>query len=140
MAAKKRSKKEKPKKLSARAKRGNGSVERSQRRVARGPRSQALPGMEQVRAVALDHACESISECREQLNNLRAEESGIMQTTLTTMKKLDVMTYRHAGVELIRVPGEERLRVRTSKAQATAETEPDEDVEAADEARDEAEA
>lgn len=37
------------------------------------------------------------------------------------MRQKDVRSYLHAGVERVRVPGEEKLRVRTSSSQATAE-------------------
>jgi len=37
------------------------------------------------------------------------------------MRQKDVRSYLHAGVELVRVSGEEKLRVRTTAATATAE-------------------
>lgn len=42
------------------------------------------------------------------------------------MKKHRVRTYNFAGVELARVPGAEKLRVRTSKEKATTEVDTDE--------------
>lgn len=86
----------------------------------RGPRSQALPGMEQVRSVKLDHLCESIGETREKMNELRGEEKGDKIAALKAMRERELTTYQHAGVELSRMPGEEKLRVRTTKNAATA--------------------
>lgn len=88
----------------------------------RGLRSIPLPGLEQVRSQKLDNICESIADTREQMNTLRTEEKDEKRGALTTMREQNLTTYRHAGVELVRVPGEERLRVRTSKQDATAET------------------
>lgn len=82
--------------------------------------------MEQVRYRDLDASCNSIAETREEINLLRADEAGYEQTALTQMRKHNLTTYRHAGVELARVPGEEKLRVRTTRERsATAEVEPD---------------
>jgi hypothetical protein len=82
--------------------------------------------MEETRIVALDHAAESIAEVRSNMNRLRAEEAADMQQALRLMRQHGRTAYRHAGVELVRVPGEEKLRVRTSRDAATAESEPDE--------------
>lgn len=90
--------------------------------------------MEQVRNKRLDNLCEALGEVREQMAQQRADESGSMQAALAEMRAKNLTTYRHAGVELARVPGEEKLRVRTSKAQATAEV--DEEPEAAAEVGD----
>jgi hypothetical protein len=91
-------------------------------RPKRTPRSAALPGMEQVRDVVLDRLCESIGDARDQMNQLRADEAGDTQAALTRMRERKITTYQHAGVEMARVPGEEKLRVRTSKEKATAST------------------
>lgn len=88
----------------------------------RSPRAQPLPGMEQVRDLTLDRLCESIGETRDTMNKLRADEAGDERAALQRMRAKELTTYRHAGVELARVPGEEKLRVRTSRAAATAET------------------
>ena len=90
---------------------------------ARRPRSQPLPGLEDVRIAPLDDICVSISETREQINNLRKEEADLEKVALKRMRAHDRTSWRHSGVELIRVPGEEKLRVRTSKESATAEVE-----------------
>lgn len=83
--------------------------------------------MEQVRSVRLDRFCESIGEGREEMNRLRGEEKGDMQGALREMHDKSITAYRHAGVELVRVPGEEKLRVRTTKEKASEMTEPDDE-------------
>lgn len=71
----------------------------------------------------LDRLCESIGEGREAINKLRGEEKGDKQGALREMHSRSVVAYRHAGVELVRVPGEETLRVRTTKEDASEITE-----------------
>lgn len=99
------------------------------RRRVQQPHDHPLPGMEDVRYRDLDNICNTIAETREELNTLRQEEIGYEQTALARMRDHGTTHYRHAGVELVRVPGEEKLRVRTARERtATAETdaEPDE--------------
>ena len=86
----------------------------------KGPRSQVLPGLEQVRSKPLDNLCEGIAEARGQMNTAKQEESGLIQLALQTMVKRGVSVYRHVGVELSRIPGAEKLRVRLTKEQGDA--------------------
>jgi hypothetical protein len=98
------------------------------RRRAEKARDQPLPGMEEVRYRDLDNTCNSIAETREEINTLRADETAFEQTALRQMRTHGITSYRHAGVELVRVPGEEKLRVRTARERtATAETEEPDD-------------
>ncbi len=60
------------------------------------------------------------------------DEAGELQGAHKRMRQLGKVSWRAAGVEFVRVPGEEKLRVRTSKEASTAETEPDEDAPASD--------
>jgi len=85
----------------------------------RNPSAQTLPGLEQVRSVKLDRLCESIGDGREQMNKLRTEEKDDNRQALRIMHDEDRTVYRHAGVELVRVPGEEKLRVRTTGEDAS---------------------
>lgn len=93
---------------------GKGTAARTVKR-ARGARSQVLPGMEQVRDVKLDNLCEAIGQVRATANEAKQEEAGLIASTLQRMVAKDVSVYRHAGVELARVPGAEKLRVRLTK-------------------------
>jgi len=81
--------------------------------------------MEGVRNKKLENVCEGIAEVRSEMARLRAEEGSFETEALRYMRDAKIHTFRHSGVELARVPGEEVLRVRTSKKGATAETEED---------------
>jgi len=91
---------------------------------ARAPRQQAL--ISEARIKPLDDVAATIGDLRDQMNVLRQDEGEQMNLALKLMRKHERTTWKHAGVELVRVPGEEKLRVRTSKEKATAEVE-DED-------------
>lgn len=95
----------------ARAGNGNG---RSTTRAA-GARSQTLPGMEQIRNRRLDNFCEAINDARSTKNAQQIEEDSAIQGALREMHDRSVDVYKHAGVELARVPGTEKLRVRLTK-------------------------
>lgn len=82
------------------------------------PRSQVLPGMEQVRNRSLDRICEGISDVRNDKNRLIAEEKDLMNQAVQVMTKDAMTVYRFSGVELVLVPGDVHLRVRTLKVKA----------------------
>lgn len=71
--------------------------------------------MEQVRIARLDNLCETIAETRAEINDLKQTEAGNEQAALKVMQQNDCMAYKHGGVQLLRVPGDEKLSVRTSK-------------------------
>lgn len=82
----------------------------------RKPRSAALPGMENIGKIpALDRLCKRTAERREQLADLRSDDKADNQMALGIMQKEKVTTYHRHGVELIRVPGIEKLKVSTSR-------------------------
>lgn len=87
----------------------------------KGPRSQTLPGMDQVRNRKLDNLCEAIGEERNRMNAAKQEEQASIQAALQVMQRDNVTVYKHAGVELARVPGAEKLRVRLVKEQGDAD-------------------
>lgn len=91
----------------------------------RKPRSQPLPGMEQVRRTFLDRRAERVSEIRAQKNALILEETDELRKTLRYMHDEGIKAYKFAGVEFERVEGEEKLRCRTSKETATEMLPPD---------------
>lgn len=96
--------------------------------VRRAPRQPVLPGVEGGQIPDLDTICAALSEIRQSQADLRADEQGHMQTALNIMRKKNRTSYRQHGVELARVPGEEKLRVRTTKGGATAEVEDDDSL------------
>lgn len=85
---------------------------------ARSPRAQSLPGMEQVRNRTLDRICEAIGDVRHDLNRSRGEEKDLQNQAVRVMTADKVTAYRFAGVELVLVPGDAHLRVRTLKTTA----------------------
>ena len=120
--------KKKAAKKSKRSKSARSAVPRK-----KGPRSQTLPGMEQVRNARLDNLCEDFTERREKLNEMRDEDAGDMRVALGIMHASDIRLYNHGGTKLVRTEGEEKLSVRPSKDKATTDAKPtDEQVEAVD--------
>lgn len=104
-------------------------------KVTRGARSQVLPGLERIRSRKLDNLCEGIAECREQKNIAVKEETSLDLSALQVMVKEGIHVYRHRGVELARIPGAEKLRVRITKEEGDAgeqDLHVPEDVEAGD--------
>lgn len=99
---------------------------------AKRPRQVPLTGMEDVRIKALDECCGELSDIREKMSELRGEEADQLNIALKAMRKHDRTTWQANGIELIRVPGEEKLRCRNSREKATGETDEDETEQAAD--------
>jgi hypothetical protein len=91
--------------------------------LRRSPRTPPLPGMENARVRSLDEIAASIADCREQINELRGTAAGLEQRALKLMKKHNKTVWKHDGVELVLVPGDERLRVRLIKGGGDAEVE-----------------
>ena len=76
--------------------------------------------MEQVRNARLDNLCESIADQRRVMNAARQQEQADIQGALQEMQRKGVQTFRHGGVELARVPGAEKLRVRLTTEEGDA--------------------
>jgi hypothetical protein len=71
--------------------------------------------MERVRNKRLDNICEAIGDERDRKNKAQTEENSLIGTALQEMQRAKIQVYKHAGVELARVPGAEKLRVRLTK-------------------------
>lgn len=78
--------------------------------------------MEQVRNARLDRLCESIGDARDQINGLKTEEAADQQAALREMHDRNVTAYQHAGITLVRVPGEERILVKKSRTESATDT------------------
>lgn len=87
--------------------------------IRKKPRPTALPGMEDLRDRVLDEACLSLSEIRHAQADLDRDEAGHLNTSLRRMRELRISAFRAHGVELSRVPGEEKIRCRVTKEKAT---------------------
>jgi hypothetical protein len=116
-------------KAAGRSKNSTGRRATHGARKGRGPRSQVLPGMSQVRNSRLDAYCEAIGEDRQTLASAKADEQGSIQGALKEMKGKQLSTYKHAGVELAFVPGADKLRVRLTKAQSDGSSEAEPELE-----------
>jgi hypothetical protein len=84
---------------------------------ARRPRAAALPGLE-------DHAIKPLEDCAEAYANIRDErmaltirERDLKVATLKLMRKYDKTIYRHAGVEIVLVTGEDDVKVKVKRAE-----------------------
>ena len=98
---------------------------RASQPATRTARHQTLPGMEQVRNRALDHICEEVSDVRADMNKRRQEEKELVNQAIRVMQESETTVYRFSGVELVLVPGDTKLRVRTLKdSDANAERQP----------------
>ena len=84
--------------------------------------------MEDARISELDEVSGRVSDIRDAKNDLIAQENEQLQFALNLMRKHGKDSWRAHGVEFVRVPGEEKLRCRTTKEKATAEVE-DEPIE-----------
>lgn len=77
----------------------------------RKPVDKKLPGLEQPRNAVLERLCQSIGTQREVMNAARTREKGDTIAALQEMQRREYMQFTHAGVELVRVPGADKLRV-----------------------------
>lgn len=109
-------KKTKPAKaLKAKGKSRSSSRTNGSGKPAKGPRSQSLPGMEQVRVQELDNLAESLGEIRQEKSGLEADEKENLSTALSIMHDRGINSYRFAKIEYLRSPGEEKIRARMVK-------------------------
>lgn len=81
-----------------------------------------LPGMEQIRDVALDRICKSLAEEREDQNESKRTEEALKIDALKRMHTKELITYRAAGIELFRQVGAEKLSVRLAKGESSSGT------------------
>lgn len=102
-------------------KKTNGRAATPAAEKKRSARSQPLPGMEGVRNGKLDNLCEGIAEQRRVMNAAHLETQTDITAALQEMQRKKISVYKHGGIELARVPGAEKLRVRLTKEQGDAD-------------------
>jgi hypothetical protein len=68
--------------------------------------------MEDARIKVLDDVAAALSDIRAQRNTLAADEKANLQTALKEMHRNKKTVWSHAGIELVLVPGDERVRAR----------------------------
>jgi hypothetical protein len=92
-------------------------------------RQGVLPGTESVRSQKLDAICESIGDEREAMNKARTETQVLIAAALDVMTKKNLTVYRHDKIELARIPGADKLRVRVTKEEGDADDTDNDDAE-----------
>ena len=95
---------------------GQARAKEAKARVKAQKQPALIPGL---RIKALDKLCEQISDTRAAMNRLRGEETDLERHAHKEMQEHGQMTWSAAGVELARVPGDEKLRVRTIRETST---------------------
>lgn len=76
------------------------------------PRSGSLPGMEDHAIRALDNAAAEYADIRDQRMALTTQETDLKSRALKLMKKYGKTTYKHNGVSIEIVAGDESIKVR----------------------------
>lgn len=84
------------------------------RRKAPESANQPLPGMEQVRDRKLEGYCEGIADGLHRKNEAVADVDGYRQGALQHMQETNKHSFKWAGVVLTRIPGTDKLAVRTT--------------------------
>jgi hypothetical protein len=93
-------------------------------------RSTPLPGMEDRGIKALDDVADNYADIRDERMDLTRREHELKVLALKLMKKHDKTIYKHDGIEITVIPGEDDVKVRVQKAKTT--TDGDEAVTIAD--------
>ncbi len=71
-----------------------------------------LPGLEDFKDRQLSELASAVADERHNQNESKATEAGLLQAVQKRMKSLGRSTFKAHGVEFVRVPGDEKLRVR----------------------------
>lgn len=115
--ARARTKKAAPKKTTAR-KQSRKAVERvlTTGPIRRRPKTPVLPGMEgMVQDQELDSICSAIADNMHIANEADETLKGLKGNGLSALRKKNRTVYKAHGVEIVRVPGDEKLRTRLVK-------------------------
>ena len=114
-AVKKPAKKAAKKAAPSTTKKTNGAVKKAKAPKAKRPKDQRLPGMEIARDPVLDQLCESIADSKESVKDATDAETAARTNALARMRQKNTSFYRAHGIELIRVAGEDKLKVKKMK-------------------------
>jgi hypothetical protein len=79
------------------------------------PRGAPLPGMEDHAIKALEDVAAQYAEIRDERMELTRREHETKTLALKLMKKYDKTIYRHDGIEITVVPGEDDVKVKVRK-------------------------
>ena len=99
------------------AKRSTKSTTRkaAQMKPTKRPHSRALPGMEDRAIKPLEEVAEQYAAIRDERMELTQREHALKDLALKLMKKFEKTVYRHDGIEITVVPGEDDVKVRVKK-------------------------
>jgi len=78
--------------------------------------TRTLPGLEGRTIKALDDVAEEYANIRDTRIELTAREHALKIHALSLMKKYDKVVYRHDGIEITVIPGEDDVKVKVKKA------------------------
>jgi hypothetical protein len=106
--------------------------------VKRRPRQQDLPGTEDRAIKALEDIAASYADWRDRRMELTREEKELKSHVLRLMHKHGKTIYRHDGIEIRLVEGEEDVKVRIKKPGEDQDEDGPDDDEEADDPEDEA--
>jgi hypothetical protein len=130
----------KPKRVNGRVNtfKANGAAPESREvappRRGRGrPRQPDLPGTEDRRLQPLDDVAAAYADVRDRRIDLNREEAELKASALELMHRFDKTIYKHDGIEIRLVAGEEDVKVKVKGRKATDDE--DEDVVAITEAQ-----
>jgi hypothetical protein len=79
------------------------------------PRGAPLPGMEDHAIKPLEDVAAEYATIRDERMDLTQREHTLKNHALKLMKKYDKTIYRHDGIEITIVPGEDDVKVRVKK-------------------------
>lgn len=83
-----------------------------------------VPLIKGLRIRSLDNVCASIADTRAAINRLKGEEADLERHAHKLLTDHKQTTWQSAGVTLVLVPGQEKLIVKTSRNNSTAEAPP----------------
>lgn len=93
------------------------------------PQTPALPGLEgMVHDRELDSICSGIADNMHAINEAHTNIKGLDSNGLSVLRKKGRTMYRAHGVEIVRVPGDEKLRKRLVKGEGEAEADTTDDL------------
>ena len=99
----------------ARLKNAIKKAEKKSTRRIQSPRSQVLPGMEQITNRTLNRLCEELSDSQREMNVLIADVDDLHRQAQETMERDNVMKYIFSGVQLSLRKGTTKLSVKMLK-------------------------
>jgi hypothetical protein len=86
--------------------------------MARAPRNADLPGMEERAIKPLEEIAAQYADIRDRRMALSEEEVALKTKAIQLMHKHKKTEYRHDGIEILLVTGDETVKVKVKKPEA----------------------